>query len=117
MKTEAAWPAPSGGSIGNARLYRNDGDDFHPARVHDHDVVADQEVLKAAPLRFDLDDGGRQPYQPYRTRHPRADLQREIDVGDPRRAAFLHDDLVNAGALLGRQIDVDVRCRTVLASF
>ena len=87
MKTEPAWPAPSGGSIGNVRLYRNDGDDFHPAGVYDHDVVADQEVLEAAPRRLDIHDHARQRpsvrLQPGKEAHMECFIKRELDTGKP----------------------------------
>ena len=53
----------------------------------------------------------------YRARHTRADFEREVDIGNPRRGPVLDNHIVDAGALFLRQLDVYVRLRAPLAAF
>jgi hypothetical protein len=71
--------------------------------VHDHDLVADNEVEIAAPCRMILDDhfGNRDDVDALG--HYRSGRQREIDVADSRNAAAFEHSLANAGSLLARE--------------
>jgi len=54
------------------RTPRNDRNNFSTV-VHDHDLVANDEILMTAPLRVDLDDRLRHPCKVYMRRNDRPD--------------------------------------------
>ena len=77
-------------------------------RIDDDDLVAGHEVVEAAPGRVDLDDRLRHDDMLHGARHGGADMDGEVDVGDARRPLVADDHFLDAGALLGRQVDVDI---------
>src|SRR5262249_6408632 len=82
-------------------LGRNDRDDLHVARIHDHDLVFIDKVEEAAPFRLD-------PHQYFRHRNDLNSAARnygshsdvKVDTADPRGAARIDHGGADLVALL-----------------
>ena len=79
------------------------------ARIHDDDLLFHDDVAIAAPARVDLHEGRRHGREPHARRDRGADRDREVRMGKARAAAGLEHGLADAGLLLRRDVDVDVR--------
>src|SRR5215472_16227576 len=105
------FDAPTTQRVSILRLRLDDRHDFHRPRIHDHNLLADHEILIAAPPRFDCNNARRKSRNPYVTRYSRSDRQVKVYAGYARSASFIHDHLVNLRALLRGDVDVCIASR------
>src|SRR5947209_11511704 len=77
--------------------------DLECPRIHDHDLVADQEVLIASPLRIDRHDLRRKGMEAYFARNAGSDRDREVHILD-RFDMLFPDHAGDLGSLLGREL-------------
>src|ERR1700759_3814328 len=86
----------------DVRLRVENSDDLVRAGIDNHDLVADHDVVEAAPFGVDGDDFGRQRIEVHAVRNTRTDADRNIQVG------WLHlvlsDHSRDLCALLGREL-------------
>src|SRR6478609_2230214 len=85
-----------------------DGDDLVRSRIDDEDLVADQDVVVASPLRIDHEHFRWEWMETHALRHPGSYPHRHVDMR--RLHLVLPDDGVDLGALLGRKIRRTSRC-------
>src|SRR5215467_6215596 len=105
------FDAPTTQRVSILRLRLDDRHDFQRPRIHDHNLLADHEILIAAPPRFDCNNARRKSRNPYVTRYSRSDRQVKVYAGYARSASFIHDHLVNLRALLRGDVDVCIASR------
>jgi hypothetical protein len=82
--------------------------------IYDHDLVAHDEVLVAAPFRMDLDQHIRHGDDAHMRRYRGADADCEVDAIDTRHVPPGQHGLLNPGALLGREVHARARLRLTL---
>jgi hypothetical protein len=75
------------------------------AGVHDHNVVAHNEIAVPAPFRINFDQCVRNLYHAHVSWHGLADPDRDVDIIDTRNVAPGKHGPLNIGALFRRQID------------
>jgi hypothetical protein len=95
-----------------ARLCVDDRNDLHGPRVHNHDLIANHEVIKPTPTRLDCNDRVRNWNKVDRPGYGGTDRQIKVHAIKPRRAPLFDEDLMNLGSLLGGDVDrvALVRC-------
>src|SRR5258705_9691971 len=77
--------------------------DLEGVRIHDHDLLLDEDEFIAAPFRIDRHHSLRQRMEGHVTRNAGADRNREVHVRN-RLNALLPDHGRDLGALLGREL-------------
>lgn len=82
--------------------------------IHDHDLIADDEIPVAAPFRMDLDQDSRDFDDAHMRGHRGADADCEVDTISAGDVPARQHSLLNAGALLGREIHARARLRLTL---
>src|SRR4029077_20273558 len=87
------------------KLGRQDGDDLHRVRIDDQQLIADQDVIKAAVFGHDPHHLGRQHRDVNVSRYSRADAHREARAIDPRHVAIADDDVLDLDALVLGELD------------
>src|SRR5438445_581546 len=78
-------------------------DDLVRVRIHDHDLLLDEDELIPAPFRIDRHHSLRQRVEGHVARYAGADRNREVHVRHRLNALFL-DHAGDLGALLGRAL-------------
>jgi hypothetical protein len=74
------------------------------AGIHDNNLIADDEVLVAAPFRMDLDQHVRDGDDAHMRRYRGADADCEVDAINARHVPARQHGLLDPGALLGREV-------------
>src|SRR5580698_8150648 len=80
-------------------LDRQDVDDLKRIRVDDQELIADDDVVKAAIFRNDCHNVDRQYLEMDAARNGSADRDVEVDVVDSRNVTVLDDDVFDPCAL------------------
>jgi hypothetical protein len=85
-------------------LDRDDGDDLEGERIHDHELIAEDEAPETPELRDDDHDvlGNHEQGEAARDEHANPDGEIDVPDAEPREVAVQHD-VVDARALLGRE--------------
>src|SRR5262249_53713279 len=100
-------------SFERSRLYldRDNGDNLEGERIHDHDLIIEDEEPETAELRHDEHDLLRNDEQVEAARHEYADADHEIDVRHPkpRDEPASEDDVVDSRPLLTGERDTASR--------